>query len=148
MRYNNGIVYIILNDLGQCYVGSTIQSLKIRLQKHLSDHRGHTEPGRKFREYRSSFEVLSGTNYEIYPIEYFPCNNVNELETRETQWILKLINYCNIELHASSSYSPHIQNEIFVVYFQHPRKHHLFVSHILLQNHKIHYHFAELLAHY
>ena len=96
MRYNNGIVYIILNDLGQCYVGSTIQSLKIRLQKHLSDHRGHTEPGRKFREYRSSFEVLSGTNYEIYPIEYFPCNNVNELETRETQWILKLINYCNI----------------------------------------------------
>ena len=96
MGYKNGIIYIILNDTGQCYVGSTIQSLKIRLQKHMSDYRGHFDLGRKFREYRSSFEVLSGTNYEILPLEYFSCNNVNELETRETQWILKLINYCNI----------------------------------------------------
>mgnify|MGYP003644604735 CR=1 FL=1 len=96
MRYNNGIVYIILNDLGQCYVGSTIQSLKIRLQKHLSDYRGHTDLGRKYRAYRSSFEVLSGTNFEIFPLEHFACSNVSELETRECQWIIKLLNYCNI----------------------------------------------------
>ena len=97
MRYNNGIVYIILNDVGQCYVGSTIQSLKIRLQKHMSDYRGHFDLGRKFRQYRSSFEVLSGTNYEIFPLEYFSCSNVSQLETREAQWIIKLLNYCNIQ---------------------------------------------------
>ena len=94
MGYEKSQIYIIINDQGLSYIGSTIQGYKVRLGKHQSDFRGHMEDSRIYRAYRSSFDVLQHGEHNIYLIENYPCCNVKELETREVQWILKMNDLC------------------------------------------------------
>ena len=94
MGYEKSQIYMIINNQGLTYIGSTIQGYKVRLGKHQSDYRGYTEADRIHRAYRASFDVLEQGGYDIYLIENYPCCNVKELETREVQWILKMNDLC------------------------------------------------------
>ena len=69
--------------------------MKVRLTKHKTDLKGYMMiNGNKYRNYRSSFEVLFNENYHIFKIEDFSCNSKKELETRETLWIDKYWDRC------------------------------------------------------
>ena len=96
MSYLTSQIYMIVNDNAVCYIGSTIQGIRQRLLKHQSDYRGHTEENRIYREYRSSFEVLKEGEHSIHLLETFACCNSRELLKRETQWLLKMQDYCNL----------------------------------------------------
>ena len=96
MSFLSSQIYMIVNDRAACYIGSTIQGIRQRLLKHESDYRGHTESNRKFRQYRSSFEVLKDGNYDIYLLETYDCCNSRQLLKREAQWLLKLQDHCDL----------------------------------------------------
>ena len=91
-RYKNGKLYLIkCKKTGLGYVGSTIQPLRIRLQKHETDYRGFLQiNNNKPRGYRGSADIICNEDYSIYLLEDFCCNNRKELEFRESMWIFKL----------------------------------------------------------
>ena len=87
-KYCNGKIYKI-TDLGynECYIGSTVQKLSVRL----AGHRRH------FRRYKKgefnmctsflSFEKYGEDALKIELVELYPCNTVEELRQREGYWI-------------------------------------------------------------
>ncbi len=84
-KYNNGKIYkIVCNITDDVYIGSTIKSLKYRLERHLDSN-------------CISKEIIKNGNYKIELIENYPCNNNNDLRKREQYYIdnLKCINIRN-----------------------------------------------------
>ena len=82
MKYNkythSSIYKIVDNTNGNVYVGSTIQTLKERLNRHKTNFRNGC--------YCSSQEILKQGNYKIVLIKDFDCNSLIELETEETKY--------------------------------------------------------------
>ncbi len=79
-KYTNGKIYkIIDNTNGNIYIGSTIRSLKRRLQLHIHDL--------KKKVYLTSSEIIKNGNYKIELIENYSCNNDEELRKREQYYI-------------------------------------------------------------
>jgi len=82
--YINGKIYQLTAPDGQCYVGSTIQPLKIRLRHHLffskQCHHRHT----------SSVQLFQQGDVNISLIEEFPCEKREDLLWRERYWIENL----------------------------------------------------------
>jgi len=79
-KYERGKIYkIITSNSNDVYIGSTILSLKRRLQKHRSmyKNRGH---------YISSSIILRQGGYKIELIKDFPCNSKKELEREEGKY--------------------------------------------------------------
>lgn len=88
MGYDNGCIYMIFSkNTKRGYIGSTIQGMNVRKHKHETDYRGYTGVNPKFRNYRSSFDIIEDGDYDIHLIENYPCNCKKELEERETAWI-------------------------------------------------------------
>tara|TARA_R110001592_G_scaffold18271_3_gene76073 strand:- start:10661 stop:11026 length:366 start_codon:yes stop_codon:yes gene_type:complete len=85
-KYAKSIIYgIRCKTTNKLYIGSSTESLKTRLSKHITDLRGYMGyKNNKPRNYRSSFEVLFNENYEIFEIEEYQCNCKRELEIRES----------------------------------------------------------------
>ncbi len=84
-KYNNGKIYkIIDNTNGNIYIGSTIRSLKERLQRH------------KKLDCISK-NIIKNGDYRIELIEDYPCNTKKELLIREQYYIdnSKCINLIN-----------------------------------------------------
>ena len=74
----------------ELYIGSSYEPPSIRLAKHKTDLKGYLGiNNNKPRNYRSSFEVLMNDNYKFFKIEDCECTNKEELEIRETLYILK-----------------------------------------------------------
>jgi hypothetical protein len=82
--YNCGKIYKIMGN-GLTYVGSTTETLPKRLHR----HRCYV----KDNKYCSSSKVINGDEI-IELIELFPCNNKQELITREQYWLDNIEN-CN-----------------------------------------------------
>lgn len=74
---------IITENSNDIYVGSTVQTLKERLQGHESRYR--------VALYCSSQEILKQGNYKIVLIKNFACNSKLELETEETKYQRDLV---------------------------------------------------------
>ena len=88
LTYTPGHIYgIYCYTTNQLYIGSTIQDVKTRLQKHLTDMRGYLGLNPKPRNYRSSFEVLYNNNYKIFKICECMSFNRNNLLTMEALYI-------------------------------------------------------------
>ena len=98
-----GYIYAFINnDTYEIYIGSTIQGIKVRYNKHMTDLRmylGMTTCG--FRNYRSSFEILYNSNYKIICIHEFDIIDKKDLKLFESMYIikfkkqgLKIINSC------------------------------------------------------
>jgi len=74
--YSKGKIYkIVDNTNDNIYIGSTTQELK----KRLNDHR----QGMNCK----CSEIIKNNNYKIELLEYYPCNNRQELELREGEYI-------------------------------------------------------------
>jgi hypothetical protein len=84
--YSQGKIYKIVDlSTNECYIGSTTQkALALRLAGHVRDFNAYKD-GRC--GYISSFKVLEGGNYDIQLIENFPCENRDELHSREGYFI-------------------------------------------------------------
>ncbi len=75
-KYKNGKIYKLeCLTTGNCYIGSTINSLNERLRQH------------KSRRSCKAREILDNNNYKMNLLEAYPCNSKKELETREYFYI-------------------------------------------------------------
>jgi len=84
-KYSNGKIYkIVDNTNGNIYIGSTIKTLDRRLWKHNSDYKRFLQ---NKTHYIYSFIILENNNYSIELIENYPCNNKEELEEKEKEYI-------------------------------------------------------------
>jgi hypothetical protein len=83
-KYANGKIYMIITEnSNDIYVGSTIRTLKARLQLHESEYRTGV--------YCSSQEILKQGNYKIVLIKNYPCSSKLELEREETKFQRDLV---------------------------------------------------------
>ena len=85
-NYNNGKIYKIWSashpDL--IYIGSTTQSLALRLGGHRRDYKKYNNG--KF-SYVTSFKIIELPDHKIELIELFPCVSKMELTRREGYYI-------------------------------------------------------------
>ena len=87
-KYENGKIYCIRNYFNdEIYVGSTIQALSKRMEKHRSDAKRGVKG--KFKFYQTMNE-LGIENFYIELIEYHKCNSKEELFKKEGEWIRKM----------------------------------------------------------
>ena len=85
MRYTNGKIYkLVCNVTGDTYYGSTIQSLKRRLQKHKVDYKRYLQD--KCR-YITVFKILETGDYDIHLVEDYACLCRSQLEAIERIYI-------------------------------------------------------------
>lgn len=91
--YSQGKIYkIVCNITGKKYIGSTTKKY---LSKRLSQHKSDYNQWKKEKKgYISSFEIIEEGNYDIILIENYPCNDVNELFSREKYWIENIEGGC------------------------------------------------------
>jgi hypothetical protein len=86
-KYQNGKIYqIVDNTYSKCYIGSTVESLSTRMSHHRATFK------KRSKSSCSSvllFEEFGVDNCKIELIEYFPCNNREELLAREGHHIKK-----------------------------------------------------------
>jgi hypothetical protein len=90
--YKQGKIYkIVCNVTGSVYIGSTIQSLSMRLAGHRKDYKSFKE-GKS--TYVTSYQIIEQGNYDIVLIENCPCESKDELHRRERHFIesLKCVN--------------------------------------------------------
>ena len=86
--YRHGKIYIIRSESTRlCYIGSTIETLERRLQRHEGYEKEKENGKYKDRKGITSLLVLIYKDYKIDLIEKFPCNNKQELLWRERFWI-------------------------------------------------------------
>ena len=84
-RYKNGKIYkIVCNISHNIYIGSTISILSHRLSQHKNNYKFYLEG--KFH-YLTSYDIIKNNDYRIELLEHYPCNNRNELETQEREYI-------------------------------------------------------------
>lgn len=80
--YNNGKIYKILSlNTGRVYYGSTTKKY---LTSRFATHRCNYNNGL----HHSSAEIFKDGNPKIYLVESWPCNNKNELTSREGWYIM------------------------------------------------------------
>lgn len=96
MVYSNGKIYkIISENTEKYYIGSTTQPLSKRFSDHKSNYKMFQNS--KYHNY-SSFDIIKENDCKIVLIEDYPCENKNQLESRERYWIDKykdnIVNKC------------------------------------------------------
>jgi GIY-YIG catalytic domain len=111
VNYQKGKIYKIIGGSGQTYIGSTTTSLRQRLVEHKSVKKRY-ENG-KIISKNSVFPILDEANYDIILIENYPCNNKEELHSRERYWI-ETINCVNkiIPTRTKEEYRQHYKDKI------------------------------------
>ena len=89
-----GYIYAFIdNDNYEIYIGSTIQGIKKRYEKHMTDLRmflGLTNKGS--RNYRKSFDILFCDNYKVVCIHEL--NNIDKYDLKlfESMYMIKFKN--------------------------------------------------------
>lgn len=94
-KYQRGKVYKLISEQSdKVYVGSTCEpTLARRLATHRADYKYWLNGSRK--GYVSSFEILQYDDCKIILIEDYPCENKDNLRSREQYWIEQTPNCCN-----------------------------------------------------
>ena len=86
VKYENSKIYKLWSPSKNIiYIGSTTQSLSRRLAKHLTDYREYNKDNNK--AYYTSFIVLECDDYKIELLEDYACNNKQQLERKEGEYI-------------------------------------------------------------
>ena len=67
------------------YIGSTIEPLSTRLAKHVCSYKAYNNDNTK--KYYTSFLVLDCEDYKIELLEEYACNNKQQLEKKEGEYI-------------------------------------------------------------
>ena len=85
VNYSAAKIYKVLNALDdEVYVGSTTQALAQRMWKH---RRNATHRNTKFYQHMNDIGI---TNFYIDLICPYPCDNIEELHSREGEWIRQM----------------------------------------------------------
>lgn len=85
LDYSNGKIYCIRSNVNdEIYIGSTCQSLAVRMAGHRRDYKQFLAG--KYHNV-TSFNILKNDGAYIELIELFPCNTKEELNRREGQLI-------------------------------------------------------------
>lgn len=92
-RYKKGRIYkIIDNTNNKIYIGSTCKALSQRLAQHRYDYKQYLLGKMHFI---TSMDILKNNNYGIVLIEEYPCDNKEQLLSRERHYIEISINCVN-----------------------------------------------------
>jgi hypothetical protein len=84
-NYNNGKIYkIVDNTDGNIYIGSTIEKLCQRIQRHKSDYKRYLE-GKCGK--CMSYDIIQNGNFDIVLIESIHCESKEELHKKERYYI-------------------------------------------------------------
>jgi len=82
VNYSEWKIYKILNSVDEeIYVGSTTQKLSNRMANHRRDAR------RENSKFYQHMNFIGINNFYIELICQYPCNNVEELNSKEGEWI-------------------------------------------------------------
>ena len=85
VNYANGKIYrIVCNISGKQYIGSTTQSLSMRLAGHKKQYNLYLNNKSK---YLTSFEILKNNSYKIILVENVICENKEQLLKKEREYI-------------------------------------------------------------
>lgn len=85
VNYQNGKIYKIESlSTGLVYYGSTVDTLSRRLSGHKTNYAAYLNGKNKFI---TSFKVLEQPDYKIYLVEKYPCENKEELHSKEGDYI-------------------------------------------------------------
>ena len=86
-KYQNGKIYILVdNAYTKQYIGSTCESLSRRRSRHISSYKFYQSTPYKENGFITSFYLFNEfgiENVKIELLEFFPCNNKEELRKRE-----------------------------------------------------------------
>ena len=87
-NYQNGQIYKIISfdNPDICYIGSTTQTLAMRMGGHRRCYNTYLKVG-KTNKYTTSCKICCYPDAHIYLIESYSCDNKNELERREGEII-------------------------------------------------------------
>ena len=88
-KYIHGKIYSITAQTGECYIGSTIQSLSDRFTNHKSCYKQWLNDRHSKTTVYDLFERYGVGNCKIELIENFPCDSKADLERREGEIIKK-----------------------------------------------------------
>ena len=91
-NYQNGKIYKIISfdNPDICYIGSTTQTLAMRMGGHRRCYNEYLKVG-KTRKYTTACKMVCYPDARIYLIESYNCDNKNELERREGEIIKKFM---------------------------------------------------------
>ena len=85
VNYQNGKIYKLYSpSKNLIYIGSTTQPLCKRLVVHLSKYKAYNN---NTKQYYTSFLVLDCEDYKIELLEEYACNNKQQLEQKEGEYI-------------------------------------------------------------
>ena len=90
--YEKARIYKIVDNTNQnIYIGSTCKTLAQRLGQHRADYKRFLNG---IRNNVTSYDILKNGDYNIYLIEEFSCENIEQLRARERFYIesLKCVN--------------------------------------------------------
>lgn len=108
-NYKKGKIYQIRsNKTDKVYVGSTIQSLSVRLAEHRRNYNLYCKMNKN--KGCSSIELLCYDDYYIELIENYPCNSIEELNKREGEYIRKL-NCVNKKIAGRTSHDYYMEHQ-------------------------------------
>lgn len=92
--FNEGKIYkIVTEQSNKCYVGSTCDTLIVRMNNHKTDYNCWLNGGTHFV---TSFEILKYDDAKIELIELYPCETKRDLLQREGHYqrLLDCVNKC------------------------------------------------------
>ena len=90
-KYANSKIYVIIDNVsGDYYIGSTTNTLKKRLQQHISEFKAwrawdvYGDASKMaYRMHRCSMDVLFNNDYKMELVKNFPCENERQLSLEE-----------------------------------------------------------------
>ena len=86
-NFQNGKIYCIRNEVNDdIYVGSTTQPLSKRMVKHRCEAKQRPEN----MKITSMMNLWGIENFYIELLEEYPCDNIEQLNKKEGEWIRKL----------------------------------------------------------
>ena len=86
VNYQTGKIYKLWSpSKNLVYIGSTTQTLPRRLTKHLSGYKAYNKDNTK--NYMTSYLVLDCGDYKIELLEDYACNNKQQLDKKEGDYI-------------------------------------------------------------
>ena len=87
--YSKGKIYKLWSpSTGLTYIGSTCQSIAMRLAGHVRSKKCHDSG--KSLNYLTSYEILDYNDYRIDLLEEYPCENRMQLNKREGEIITQI----------------------------------------------------------
>ena len=89
-KYHNSKIYQI-TDIAytKCYIGSTTESLSLRMARHRHHYRQFLKNNKNFISSYELFKEYGVENCKIQLIEYYKCDSLAELRKREGEHIKK-----------------------------------------------------------